>query len=238
MAINLQRFMDVSEAGSRNDFRRQILGFAEELGFGLACAVLVTEMPGRDPYVVRVGNTPDAFQQASQDPSDSSRDPVMRRLKKLSVPFVYDQSLYVREHAADLWEQQAAYGYKTGINVALHLPGNRHFLLGMDRDVDLPRSDLELTQLLANLQLLAVHAQDAALRLWPGVPEDAVSFTLTRREREVLRATMQGKTAKQAGDALFCSEHTVNFHLREIRRKLNVATKHEAVLKALDLKLL
>jgi DNA-binding CsgD family transcriptional regulator len=231
--MRLQRFLDVSQSCDVETFERRLVGFAQELEFGIAAAVLVNDPPGQDPTVVSVGNTPQAYREAAHNLSDVRRDPVIRRLKSLSVPFIYDQDLYVEEGAGDLWEQQASYGYRTGIAVALHLPGHRHFLLGVNREAALPREDEKLTRMLADLQFLAVHAQDAAQRLLlaPAAGSDAPH--LTPRELDILRLTRDGKSAWVAGQILAISEHTVNFHLRNIQRKLNTTSKHQAVLVAM-----
>src|SRR5512143_4120338 len=63
----------------------------------------------------------------------------------------------------ELWEEQARYGYQTGIAMALHLPEGKHFMLGVDRDRALPSDRHELTRVVADLQLFAVHALDAAM---------------------------------------------------------------------------
>lgn len=231
--MRLQRFLDVSQSCDVETFERRLIGFAHELEFGIATAVLVSAAPGQDPTVVSVGNTPESFKEASHNSSDIKRDPVIRRLKSLSVPFIYDQDLYVDEGAADLWEQQAAYGYRTGIAVALHLPGHKHFLLGVNREEALPREDERLTRMLADLQFLAVHAQDAAQRLLVPPDTELDSPHLTPRELDILRLTRDGKSAWVAGQILGISEHTVNFHLRNIQRKLNTTSKHQAVLVAM-----
>ncbi len=78
--------------------------------------------------------------------------------------------------------------------MALHLPEGRHFLLGVDRDQPLPADPAELQRLVADLQLFAVHAQDAALRLLVPEPLQPERPALTPRELEALRWTMEGKT--------------------------------------------
>ncbi|MFT3665314.1 autoinducer binding domain-containing protein [Piscinibacter sp.] len=236
--MRLQRFLDVSQSCDVETFTRRLVGFAHELDFGLATAAVVVDPPGQEPTVVSLGNTPEAYKDASVNAGDAKRDPVLRRVKRLSVPFVYDQSLYVEEGAADLWERQAPFGYRTGIAVALHLPAHRHFLLGVDREEALPREDEKLARLLADLQFLAVHAQDAAQRLLvpPAANEEAPIFT--SRELDILRLTRDGKSAWSAGQILSISEHTVNFHLRNIQRKFNTTSKHQAVLAAMRLGLI
>ena len=50
----------------------------------------------------------------SESVERGKRDPVMHRLKRLLVPFFYDQSTYVEESAGDIWEVQAKFGFKPG----------------------------------------------------------------------------------------------------------------------------
>jgi DNA-binding CsgD family transcriptional regulator len=233
--MRLQRLLDLSQAADGDSFQQQLIELANEMEFGLVSGVVVTEMPGGRAQTVRLGNTPSAFLDSYADPSSSARDPVYQRLKTLSVPVIYDQSLYVRENAADLWEEQASFGYRTGISVALHLPGQRHFVLGLDREQALPKSEVKLMRMLGDLQLLVVHAQETALRLF-GKPQTDV--TLSPKEQLILRMTMQGKSAKVIGAEIHSAEATINFHLQNARVKLGVTSKHQAALKAQSLGLI
>ena len=229
--VKLQRFLDVSQCSDRRSFQRELLWFAHDLEFGLVNAALVVDRPGKDALFINVGNMPDEFAETSTNLGLSKRDPVLQKLKQQSTPFIYDQHFYVRSNAGDLWERQAQYGYKTGLAVALHLAQSQHFLLGFDREKPLPQDDEALTRMLADLQLLAVHAQDAALRIL-GVQASGEVPHLTPREREILRWSMEGKTAWAVGQILNISEHTVNFHVRNAMKKLNAPTKAQAWLVA------
>jgi DNA-binding CsgD family transcriptional regulator len=233
--MRLQRLLDLSQAADGESFQRQLIDLANEMEFGLVSALVVTDMPSGPSQVVRLGNTPSAYLESYKDSDSYVRDPVMQRLKTLSVPVIYDQSLYVREAAADLWEEQALFGYRTGISVALHLPGQRHFVLGLDRETALPKSEAKLMRMLGDLQLLVVHAQETALRLF-GKPQTNV--TLSPKEQLILRMTMQGKSAKVIGAEIHSAEATINFHLQNARVKLGVTSKHQAVLKAQSLGLI
>ena len=143
-----------------------------------------------------------------------------------------------RSGAADLWEQQASFGYCTGIAMALHLPEGKHFQLGVDRDQPLPERPDELQRLVADLQLFAVHAQEAALRLLVPQVSQPERPALTPRELEALRWTMEGKTAWEVGTILGISERTAVLHLQNAMHKLEATNKHQAVLKALRLGLI
>jgi DNA-binding CsgD family transcriptional regulator len=236
--MQLQRYLDVSQSGSVDEFRQQLVGFANHIGFGLVSAALMLERPGMKAAVYSVSNRPGAFEEVSKDATDWSRDPVVKRLKRMNVPFLYDQGLYAAEGASDLWEQQAVFGFKTGIAVALHLPAHRHFMLGFDRDQALPKEDEKLARMLADLQFVAVHAQDAAMRLLVSSDDPSHPPKLTPREIEILQWTLEGKSASAVGGILHISENTVNFHMRNIFRKLNASSKHQAAIKAMSMGLL
>jgi DNA-binding CsgD family transcriptional regulator len=236
------RHQDLIEIGQSADllsFERSLVRLAGELDFSLVSGMLVVEHANSDPLFVSVGNTPRDYADSYVDVSAYRRDPVLQQLKRMSVPVIYDQNTYVSHGAGDLWEHQARYGYRTGVAVALHLPNHLHFVLGVDRLDPLPRDDREVTRLMGDLQLLAVHAQDAAVRLLKqDPPAMADEFKLTPRELEVLKMTMDGLTAAEISDRLWISVPTVNFHLRNLREKLGAQSKHQAVLRALKLGLL
>lgn len=237
--MNQRDYLEVSTAADGATLQSRIVGFAHNLGFELASAAVAVDRPGQPPLFAMIGNTPDAVRNASRDPINVKRDPVLKRMKTMHVPFFYDQGLYVEENAGDIWETFAPHGYRTGIAVATHLPNGRHFLLGVDRYEPLPKSDTELTRLMADLHLLAVYGQQTALRVL--LNEDAFQTPVTRltpREREVLQWTAQGKSAWAVGEILKLSESTVLTHLRNIREKMGVSTKSQAVIRAVQLGLI
>ena len=231
--MRLQDYQDVAEASDVPSLEGRLVRFANELGFGIISGALIVEQTAGRASTFHLGNTPEAFAATFASTGVGQRDPVLRRLKRLSAPFVYDQSMYVNEQAADLWEVQALFGYKTGIAMALHLPGGKHFIMGVDRDQPLPVDEMILTRMMADLQLLAVHAQDSAVRLLaPQVLGLRDAPRLSSREIEILKWTAEGKSAWAVSQILNISEHNVKYHVKKLLGKLSVNTKHQAVARA------
>ncbi|EGJ10403.1 helix-turn-helix transcriptional regulator [Rubrivivax benzoatilyticus] len=238
-AMRYRDFLDIGTASDHATFKSRLVSFAQNLDFQIVQAVLMIKRPSQPSVVSRLSNLPSDFAEASMDEADSRRDPVLQRLRTASVPFVYDQTTYVEAGAGDLWETQARYGFRTGISMSLHMPGGRQFLFGVDREQALPADERELMRLMADLQLLAVHAQETAARvMMPKLDSLPKRPKLTPREREVLQWTREGKSAWAIGQILSMSEHTVVFHLRNAMTKLEVSSKHSAVLKAMEIGLL
>lgn len=233
--MNLQRYEQVSQAETLADFRQGLVDFAHDMDFGLVVGVLAIEHRGPEAKTeyVAVGNTPAAFLDISRDNSYAERDPVHRRLAHLTKPLIYDQAFYVEAGAADLWETFAPFGYRTGVAVGVQMPGHRRLLLGVDREEPLPRDPIKLNRMIADLQLLAVHAQDAAARLLVSNEPPRPGLQLPPRQLEILKLSMEGKSAWVVGALLGISENTVNYHLKQLFKELDVSSKQQAVLKAM-----
>lgn len=231
-------YLSVLEAKDQDQFRSVVVRFAQQMGFDTVTAMVAVDRPESGPEFVAVHNTPQAYLQTFENLSISKRDPVMQHCKHNTMPIVWRQKTYLDYGAIELWDTIAQYGYRNGIAMALHMPEGRHFMLGVDRDQALPVDSSELTRLVADLQLFAVHAQDTALRVL--VPETLrpEQPALTPRELEVLRWTMEGKTAWETGVLLNISERTTVQHLQNAMKKLKCNSKHQAVLKALRLGLI
>ncbi len=182
----------VLEAQNREKFRDEVVRFAQRLGFDTVAAITVVEHGVAGTDFISVDNTPQAYSDAFRDTVVMRRDPVMQHCRKQSVPIIWDQQTYTGQGLGELWEEQAQFGYSTGIAMALHMPEGRHFVLGVDRDKPLPADAGELQRVVADLQLFAVHAQEAALRLLLPEPMRPEKPALTPRELEALRWTMEG----------------------------------------------
>ena len=63
------------------------------------------------------------------------------------------------------------------------------------------------------------------------------SYRLSAREREILKCLVEGMSYKMIADTCFISADTVNGHIKNIYKKLQVHSKSEAVVKAIKSRL-
>ena len=231
-------FTEVLKSRDRDEFRGEVVAFSKRLGFDTVSATVVIDHMLADAEFITVDNTPQDYKDTFVSRENGRRDPVMQHCKRQSVPIIWGQGTYVTNGLGDMWEEQARFGLNNGICLALHMPEGRHFIFGVERDRPVPLDSSELTRLVADLQLFAVHAQDAALRIFTPTPLDAGAPSLTPRELETLRWTMEGKTAWEVGTVLGITERTAALHVNNATHKLGCVNKHQAVLKALRLGLI
>ena len=90
--MRLQSFYDVSQSMDSASFEARLVNMANELDFPLVSAALVLADPAtrQAPQVFAVGNTPQAYLEASQNRDSVARDPVIKQMKTLSLPFFDD----------------------------------------------------------------------------------------------------------------------------------------------------
>ena len=232
-------FQSIMAVKSQGEFKNEIIRFANDLGFEYVSAMTVVDHSLTRSDFYNVDNMPSGLVEVSAGrPEIYRKDPVAQHCRRSAIPILWDQDTYVQHGLGHQWEEQAAFGYRTGITLALHMPEGRHFVLGVDRDRHLPRSPTSLTRIVSELQLFAVHAQDVATRLYPAEKPEDDRPSLTPREVEALSWTMEGKTAWETGFILGISERTVVLHLQNAMHKLGAVNKHQAVLKALRMNLI
>lgn len=236
--MKAQDYAAVSEAMDEQVLRRALTLFSEKLGFGMISTMYVDgDIYSSSVKVAAVGNVPKEFLDSHADLQATRQDPVIRRLARgPMMPFAYDQKLYVDAGAGHLWEEMAPFGYRCGVATSLAIGAGKAIWIGVDRPEPLPTSEDLMTRIMADLQLLAIHAHAAAVRVLnsplPGLADLGLP-NLTEREMQVLLWTAQGKTSWEVGAVLGLKEKTVNFHLANVTRKLGVRSKHQAVLKCL-----
>ena len=153
-------------AQTLDELRQHVVGFARRLGFETISATMVTDsVDGRTRFDT-VDNTPPEYRPIFEDPNGFATDPVAQHCRVRSSPIVWNQATYVDCGVGERWERMAAYGYKFGVALALHLPQGKHFFIAADRDQSLPDGP-KLVEIVSRLSMFALHATEAALKIWP-----------------------------------------------------------------------
>jgi DNA-binding CsgD family transcriptional regulator len=188
-----------------------------------------------EPEIIHMTNRPDwGARYITQN--YSKNDPVVRQCFVNRAPIQWTETFMSTLRSADetrmmadAWEN----GLKRGYTIPIHGPGGE---LGMMM-LSCRENDREFMRLMAeyeyDLQVMAYQFHDTLKRnvqrkaKLPPVP-------LTEREIEILRWTVDGKTAWEIGQILKISERTVNFHLQNVMNKFGVHNKTHAAAKAVS----
>ncbi len=220
-------------------FREDLVNFAEHLGFTTVTGMAVLDRPDGTTDFYSIDNTPPKYSTAYYDQSLARVDPVMQHCKHTDLPIVWDQKTYASCGAGSLWEYQAAFGFHTGIAIALHNTGGRHFFLGVDRVAKIDEPIAEIDKMVNKLKVFAAFAQETAFDIFaPESGPRVVTAPLTALEIECLHWSMDGTSTSEIADILNISCSSVNLAISTAARKLGCATKYQAVIKAIRIGIL
>ena len=88
-------FISVFESRDRDEFKSQVVTFAETLGFDRVSVTLVIDRPVGESEFLVVDNVPDGYREIFDDRSIWRRDPISQHCRHKSLPIVWDRSTYI-----------------------------------------------------------------------------------------------------------------------------------------------
>lgn len=230
--------LDFYEGAARSrdaaELRSRFHAFASACNCTVGC-VLAHYVDWRKDWRVGVfGDLADPVKSLVVETERRPHDPVWHHCTRSSAPIVWDRATYQRAGQVALWDAMAQAGVRSGI-AAPSRSQDRVFILRLDSEQLQVASSVEISQLVGRVQLLATYADAAAqhLGLFPTPDPLPIELaSLTPRELEVLKWAADGKTEWETGKILSLSQHTVSEHLESAARRLNCATKIQAVVRA------
>lgn len=163
-------------------------------------------------------------------------DPIVRHCLGSVVPIVWDPASYSAPQQCELYEEASHFGIRSGITFPIHGWNGEVGLISFATDVPPSKAFAnELMHSLADLSLLRDYAFESSLRHINARNASEPAPHLTRRELEVIKWVMAGKSSWEISRITNCAEATINFHISNIRQKFNVNTRQQALVKAIAL---
>ncbi|MFS2224882.1 transcriptional regulator SdiA [Pantoea sp. B65] len=122
-----------------------------------------------------------------------------------------------------LWREANEFGLRSGFSCSIMATNRATGILSVSSRVSLKTIDVGPTfemklQHLTELYLMALmRLQDRSMSV--------LNMVFSERELEIVKWTAEGKTAAEISLILGISPHTVNFHQKNMQKRLNVANK-------------
>jgi DNA-binding CsgD family transcriptional regulator len=161
-------------------------------------------------------------------------DPVFLHASRSLVPFFWDTQAFNDELSPpqqEIFHEARRYGLTRGYTIPIHsVESPRDFRASCSVVPD--SESIEPAAYLA-LQLMAFYMYDAASKDVQAKDPPPVQKPLSRRERQCLELAAQGKSDWVSSRILGLSERTVHNHVENAKRRLQVATRMQAVVHAL-----
>jgi DNA-binding CsgD family transcriptional regulator len=194
-----------------------------DLGFPYCALGYMNRVPFGARNIVIKSSYPESWVSRYKEKEYSRIDPVIKPRAGDLTPVIWADTLF--EGAQPLWDEARSAGLAIGISQPCWDSRGRLGVYSLARE-NTPLSVMEINTLRPSLLALAQLSMSCFSRI-AGQP-GGTEARLTEREIEILRWTADGKSAKGVASVLDISIDTVNFHLKNCRRKLHAQSKTSA----------
>jgi DNA-binding CsgD family transcriptional regulator len=237
--VLLAPLKDAAEQG--RDLAPVVGTIVASLGFDSFMYGLSTEVrPGQDSLVFFFTNAPLGWIKCYNEKAYIEIDPRIEEGAACTLPYLWDQSTAKgKSERIDAFLQDAAgFGIRSGVSFIL--PDTRHSSVIMCLNCGVAVIDeerrAELTSNFGTMLTFGYYFHELFMRqvVDAGMPSRLEGAPLTGRERECLRMAANGLTTEDVAQRLGIKARTAQFHFDSIRTKLAVATRHEAIARAVQ----
>ncbi len=155
-------------------------------------------------------------------------DPIFWYADRTSRPFFWDDPTFLNmlsPEQNDILREAQSMGLSRGYTIPIHSPTALPASCSL-----VPDSGAINDASYSAARLMAAYLHEA---LAPATLEPLKGESLSRRERECLELTGQGKSDWVIGQILGISERTAHNHVERAKKRLGVASRTQAVVKAL-----
>jgi DNA-binding CsgD family transcriptional regulator len=201
---------------------------AKQLGFDHVAYGFQAPYPATQPKITLLNNYPTAWQQRYAQAGYLLTDPTVAHGRQSQTPIVWNDQAFVSNRA--LWAEAQDHGIRTGWAQSCLERSGAGSLLTLCRCIE-PLTTSELQAKEARMRWLVQVAHVSLSRAV--LSQEKITYAaLTKREREVLQWSADGKSAQDIADILNLSKGAVDFHLKNSIQKLNAPNKTAAVARA------
>ncbi|RWH92518.1 autoinducer binding domain-containing protein [Mesorhizobium sp.] len=188
--------------------------------------------PNRQDSVV-MWNYPAEWQERYSRMGYARIDPLIKKGRKEAGAFRWSEvytDKSITEDGRRVLDEAATFGLRSGVTVPLHGPADSFRFMSFAQS-----SDCELlNRTITYLQMAALRFHLMVTKFDTTTASEQV-HSLSAREIECIDLVSQGKSSWEIGVMLKVSQYTVDFHLKNVMRKLDSTSRTLAAVKALKL---
>lgn len=235
---DLQSFVDdanrTTDMGALRVLLQDVLA---ELGFDYFALVHHVDLK-RDPDdYVRLLHYPQDWLEINVKNAYYADDPVHAASQRTGRPFLWSevsQFIALTDRQKTILQTARATGLGEGITVPVNIPGDYSGSCSFSTKVGraMPRDALVLSQFVG---CFAFEAARRVVQMHKPLkkPLEEPSLRLSRRQLDCVILAGHGKSDRDAGQLLGISGQTVHQHIEDAKRRYNVATRQQLIVRAL-----
>lgn len=230
----LTDFEQVIRATSLDTLGREVRRVAHQLGFEHFLYGVRYVPPEGDACQFILSGYPTAWMARYQEAGYAEIDPIVAHTYRHSTPLIWQEAMFDTAQRKVFMEESQAHGLGTGLSVPVRGASSEIAGFSLSNPERAQDAIIHSVHLAGTLYVLSSYMHETIRRLVFAPPQDeAEAPLLTPRELECLRWWAGGKMAVQIADIMNISLAGVYFHMQNLKRKLGVRSKHQAIARAI-----
>ncbi|MGZ0701432.1 autoinducer binding domain-containing protein [Pseudomonas piscis] len=211
---------------STEEFTVVAMRALNELGFDSFAYGMCSVTPFMRPKTYIYSNYPEEWVQRYQAQNYALIDPTVKHSKISTAPIMWGNELF--RECPQLWSEARDSGLCHGLaQPSLNAQGRVGLLSLARRNKAISLEEFEALRPVTKAFAAAAHEKLCELEIDDSVFNAVVEFS--GRECDVLRWTADGKTSEEIGVIMGVCTDTVNYHHRNIQRKIGASNRVQAV---------
>jgi LuxR family quorum-sensing transcriptional regulator LasR len=226
----------VIEAVDEADLLKKMQAAAIASGFEYVLHGIELRRPYLSPIQHITSGYPESYQSVYRDKGYIFRDPSVAYCQTHTKPLIWGEGMYSAE-SHEIMEESSKHGLGHGFSVPVRESAHVVSMLSLARDKPFESAaEMKLVVDAGNVLANCVHVASKKI-IVPGI-EQSLQPKLSPRERECLKWIAEGKSNGVIADILKISEVTVEFHVHNLFKKLNVVTRLQAAVVGMSMGLI
>ena len=191
------------------------------------------------PHYIIINGYPDEWRNHYVESDYIRVDPTVSHCFSKITPIYWEEIINTTckedKSAKQLFCEADEVGLRNGLSFPIHCIHGETAMFSIATNLSANKSRQHVLQAIANGHLFASYVHEAIIRVPDSGLLAKINSQLTKREKECLLWTTEGKTSWEISQILNIAERTVVFHLNNAVKKLNVCNKQHAVARAISL---
>lgn len=231
--IRLEKLLDLFECDTPQKWSAALFDIAKSSGFSHTLYGIIPSKTAPFETAFLKSNYPEEWRGTYDKLQLHYVDPIVSHCLASTLPIMWTAQTFQGRKQQEFYEQACGYGLRSGVTYpvrgALGEFGMLSFV-GNETEHDVYDEPYEA---LAGLSLIRDYVLESSIKFLHATDPVHATPRLTPRELECIKWVMAGKSSWEISQILHCSEATINFHVSNLKKKFNVHTRQQAVVKAI-----
>ena len=236
--IQFDELQNLLQADSQARWLSCLLNLTQDLGFQHVLFGMVPNKVAPLESAFLASNYPSEWRSTYDRQHMHHVDPTVSHCRTSTLPLIWTPEIFQGPERSEFYEQACGFGLRSGISFPMHGTLNELGMLSFVADDQQHAAHGGHLAALSALSLLRDYTLESAQKFVQRTFNPAAQVKLTGSELECLKWVAAGKTSWEVARILSRSEATINFHLANIKRKFDVQTRQQAVVRAIRMGIL